>query len=1795
MAEQSSVLTLRIPGTEEPGAPKREGRSIQISEQRTYRIAAARAAEVPRAVHDSDPGELVEVEFEDGTRVWTSRQRLCNELIPDRERKRSVDGALELPVGLARQDASRGIVGRVLFKTLSFFRVDVGEMTARLLAEKWEEHTLGSKEMGLGPGLYRCSAKGDFSLTRWNERSESLSADRPTLLFLHGTASSTRGSFGGLWEPDKTDLREELFKPYGANVLALEHATLSASPVQNVIDLVEALPSDARLHLVSHSRGGLVGELLCRKMAAGAREPFSADELEAFSRKDPEGSRGDLAKLNRLLKEKPFTVDRFVRVACPAWGTTLASKRFDIYLSILFNLLSKVPFLSSVPGFKVVHDIFSELVMLVAKERSDPSVLPGIEAMIPGSPLVQLLNRPDCTVDGELRVIAGDIEGETILSALGTLATDPLYQRDNDLVVDTEAMFGGADRTGGAAFSFHQGPHVSHFRYFKNDESAGRLLKTLTRGADEQDGFEPFNVRRSDADFPAYDRAVTGPQRPIVFLLPGIMGSHLAVGTDRIWLDPISIAFGKFDALRIDAPGVKAEAPVWMAYGDLVNRLSSTHEVIPFAYDWRLSLETEAARLAGEIDKAIKRGSKAAEPVSIVAHSMGGLLARALIATQRATWDSLCQHPEARLIMLGTPNEGSYCIPQVLTGRDSLIKKLALLDMKHDLDELLGIISAYPGVLELLPGELLDPAAWEPFMRDDPRRADWHVPPAAALQEARRVRDSIATGPLDPARVFYLAGHAPSTPSGMTIVKEGDSESRLVFFATQEGDGRVPWKTGIPEGLTPWYAPAAHGDLAKQEDCLGAIVDLLRNGSTDRLNTSAPVSRGLTAEVELPEEISPLYTGFDDLAHSAVGISPDAKRAKPRHRVKVSVVHGNLAFTHQPVMVGHYQGDSIVSAEAHLDRVMGGRLRDRHHLGLYPGADHSAEVFLCPGRQPGGAIIIGLGDVGKLSPGKLMRAVSRGVRAYAVSLAENVCGVEDAGMRSQTAGIATLLVGTNAGGVSLEDSVTAILRGIADASQTLKQQGFDGRVLFDELEIIELYEDRAIQAVHALERAKMDPEIARSFVIDPALRVKISSGGLRRASYAEEDPWWQRLQIEEDPFGRLTFNVLTERARAEVHIQQGQKSQADEFIDEIRSSTDAGSDAVAVTLFEMLIPNELKDYAPDRRDLVLVLNEEAARYPWEMLKERPDHDRGMSEMKPLSVQAGMIRQLQTREYRSRVVTARGNAALVVGNPPTDFVNLPGAEGEARAVHKLLRELGYQSVEKIGSDATSGAILKELYARDYRIVHLAGHGVYEYEEELDVPCECCGTKKIVRKTTGMVIGRNKFLTPTQLQQMRVAPDLVFVNCCHLGRVENVGDKLPRNHPPKLAANIATELIRMGVKAVVAAGWEVNDDAAQLFAKTFYKTMLSGTSFGEAVHKARCASYDAYPGINTWGAYQCYGDHAFRLVRTGAPKPSKNAPPRFAAPVEVVTRLDNITQQAKTADDKRQGALRESVAAIQERIPADWRGMGEVLAALGRAWGELEDFGKAVECYRNAVSDEKAPYSVKSVEQLWNLQARWAVERWRKDPKGNVDESREMILDSETNLHALMKLMGETTERLSLLGSAAKREAVIAEDRGGKKLALEKMAEQYKAAFEHGKQTDPYPQLNRLTASVLLSILDPTVKPLRGLRSMIEKARLAAITQQKGAPDFWNAVMIPDSLLLGHLAAGNLALHADEVIERYEEVNKSFGSPREIRLVLEHLDFLENIVAAAPDKPKMESTLAALWKIRDALEIRRPASL
>jgi len=323
------------------------------------------------------------------------------------------------------------------------------------------------------------------------ETTPGVASGRPVLVFLHGTMSSFAGSFKDL-ASGATDeggqsaraLRALLADRYAAEVYAWEHRTLTESPIENALALIDALPADTELHLITHSRGGLVGELLCLAQRDKHDDPLRTDQIdhlfaadhtvaeqlglgpldsEAADTRDKayDADRKRLLKLIKALDKKRIQVKRFVRVACPARGTTLASGRLDRWLSVL-NLV--------MPG-GLFGDV-ADFLLAVVKERTDPRTLPGIEAMMPGSALTRLLHLPDLVTTADLSVIAGDIEGEGLWAKLKLLALDWFYAADHDLVVNTGSMTGGIARVQGAArYKLHKHKEVNHFRYFRNRAS----------------------------------------------------------------------------------------------------------------------------------------------------------------------------------------------------------------------------------------------------------------------------------------------------------------------------------------------------------------------------------------------------------------------------------------------------------------------------------------------------------------------------------------------------------------------------------------------------------------------------------------------------------------------------------------------------------------------------------------------------------------------------------------------------------------------------------------------------------------------------------------------------------------------------------------------------------------------------------------------------------------------------------------------------------------------------------------------------------------------------------------------------------------------------------------------------------------------------------------------------------------------------------------------------------------------------------------------------------------------------
>ena len=57
----------------------------------------------------------------------------------------------------------------------------------------------------------------------------------------------------------------------------------------------------------------------------------------------------------------------------------------------------------------------------------------------------------------------------------------------------------------------------------------------------------------------------------------------------------------------------------------------------------------------------------------------------------------------ARLVMLGTPNQGAHSMVENLIGKGDTLRTLVRLDLKHDMQQVLDIVAGFRGALQLLP------------------------------------------------------------------------------------------------------------------------------------------------------------------------------------------------------------------------------------------------------------------------------------------------------------------------------------------------------------------------------------------------------------------------------------------------------------------------------------------------------------------------------------------------------------------------------------------------------------------------------------------------------------------------------------------------------------------------------------------------------------------------------------------------------------------------------------------------------------------------------------------------------------------------------------------------------------------------------------------------------------------------------------------------------------------------------------------------------------------------------------
>lgn len=647
------------------------------------------------------------------------------------------------------------------------------------------------------------------------------------------------------------------------------------------------------------------------------------------------------------------------------------------------------------------------------------------------------------------------------------------------------------------------------------DLAAG--LGGATRGAggipesDLRDYFGAEELERLQqlAEFSQTVRSRSAPLGNVIFL-HGITGSDLGVAAgsgkpDDVWVNFFRLINGRIDRLKLAADGAKEADPTWRVvpmgvnkryYARAVLALGGRWNVTPFAYDWRKDIDDSSNELA----KLIRRDFQG-KPVHLVAHSMGGLVCRNFIRLHPDLWEAM-KDPGlmrgGRLIMLGTPNYGSFSIPQVMTGQDKMISLLATLDVRHDLGELLDVTNSFVGSYMMLPA----PAKLTPALQKLYRSETWgeNAGPVSQRHLDRAYQfhhDLEAAAPtIDPTRMSYVAGCRQATLSGLKIANRGDFDYELTYA----GDGRVPHELGLLKDVPTYYVDEAHGDLARNESVIAAVDELLERGHTATLGTqvlraiarAAPTMReyrtpedrqliedlgrlarkaeethqavrGTAARTDETAERAALRATFTDdearFAEDAIVKAALGSRGRPSRQmvvhsmstavraqikpINVTLLQGDITEVEAPlVVVGHYKGVPPSQAVGAIDLKLDHWIERAGRLGMIGG--NLGETFFVPNVanafKAGGAVLAGMGEFGNFTRDDL------------VLLMSNVTmGVSALGLK----GYASVLIGSGEGNLDRETALKAFLEGVAAGADRFEKESDGKREASRSLTIVE--------------------------------------------------------------------------------------------------------------------------------------------------------------------------------------------------------------------------------------------------------------------------------------------------------------------------------------------------------------------------------------------------------------------------------------------------------------------------------------------------------------------------------------------------------------------------------------------------------------------------------------------------------------------------------------------------------------------------------------------------------------------
>jgi CHAT domain len=668
----------------------------------------------------------------------------------------------------------------------------------------------------------------------------------------------------------------------------------------------------------------------------------------------------------------------------------------------------------------------------------------------------------------------------------------------------------------------------------------------------------------------------------------------------------------------------------------------------------------------------------------------------------------------------------------------------------------------------------------------------------------------------------------------------------------------------------------------------------------DEIVASEMLVRGFLgdASVSPTEGVAPPSAG----APPPAATSPTPmKGGTPTVAIAIRLVRGRIEeiAAADAIAVGHYIGVTPQYAELAIDRAISkvrsgkksadGKLliTDLCERGVIVG--ELGQNFILPDPRKSGRVVViaGMGQPGTFRAAEL-----------AILSRELVWALGRTGRKN----LASVLIGAGAGNLETQDAVDAWLRGVRRALHDARAAS-DARL--QSITFVEFSGGNFVRMHHSLEKAVV------SFGKDSETPLKITysppaDAALRKAKREAQKAAAQRASDEE----RRSFTALTgstadaEPMRLTIQLQadtfqfaaltaEASIPQRDTRIDPalVEESNDAlpGAESFAKQLDHgnllgrLLLPRDMRDMILQQTvPIVIALDAATARIHWEMVAaEAAGTAVDFNPERFLGTFYGLTRQLRTTFAQlpePPILTERPLRVLVVADPAED-APLPGAQEEGEAVAATFDEFGQQpgrTVEVVRlfgpGQATRVSVLDHLINQRFDMMHYAGHCFFNKENPA---------------LSGWIFTGQKVLSANELTRVDRIPRFIFSNACESGITPDRADK----RTALMAPSFAEAFFARGVANFVCTAWPIDDSAALEFARRFYRGILGlrgeGTpaeSLHEAMREARREIARLGPGgMQTWGAYQHYGDPNLRIIprgtqtKTATPRARKSARP------------------------------------------------------------------------------------------------------------------------------------------------------------------------------------------------------------------------------------------------------------------------------------------------------------------------------